>query len=563
MFGLRRHGASCRLPAAVLAFGPTLLMAGEFTPPSKVTEVTVYRQQALVIREARVMLPPGDHKVILKELPSVADPNSIRVSGTGTGGMTIGGVEIRQEFRQPNLTPEYRAVEKELQDLMRQQTALADRQKAIQSLREFLGSLKATAGQESSKDLLTKGFAVESWQKAFVFLSERLDGLSGEERELNAKQKDLAEKIEVARQKLSQLASQGGIQRLNAEVVVSAPRGGEMTLTATYLAHGASWMPLYDARLDPGSGGVEILWQGQVTQNTGEDWKDVKITLSTTRPASGIDLPKLATVRLTPAPPVTLVDGLSVRRQRAAGAEEKDSAVGGFAGQLDVAALEAAAAPAPLDMEQAEAARRDVAVTFDLPGKLEVLSDGQPHKHRIASREMEGKIEYHSVPRLVPSVYLVAKVTLPGEVPLLPGRVQHFVGVDLVGSSWMVDRSGGEEFPLSFGPDDRLKAERKQVQRNVDHKGKDDEVDYKFVTTLENRLPRDAAIELKDLIPVSGDERIAVTLDEQGTSPGFTTDPNEPGILTWNVSVPKGGKKEIALRYRVRSPRNVIIPGME
>ncbi len=303
VFGLRSHGASRGLLIAVLAFGPTLVMAGDFTPPSKVTEVTVYRQQALVIREARVTLPAGDHKVILKELPSVADPSSVRVSGTGTGGMTIGGVEIRQEFRQPNLTPEYRAFEKELQDLTRQPTALADRQKAIQSLREFLGSLKATAGQESSKDLLTKGFAVESWQKAFVFLSERLDGLSGEERELNAKQKDLAEKIEVARQKLAQLASQGGIQRLNAEVLVSAPRGGEMTLSATYLAHGASWMPLYDARLDPGSGRLEILWQGQVTQNTGEDWKDVKITLSTTRPAAGIDLPQLATVRLTPAPP--------------------------------------------------------------------------------------------------------------------------------------------------------------------------------------------------------------------------------------------------------------------
>ena len=260
---------------------------------------------------------------------------------------------------------------------------------------------------------------------------------------------------------------------------------------------------------------------------------------------------------------MTLVDSLSVREQRVAGMEEKSSVVSGFAGQLDVAALEAAAAPAPLEMEQAQAARRDVAVTFDLPGKLDVPSDGQPHKHRIASREMEGKIEYHSVPRLVPSVHLVAKVTLPGEVPLLPGRVQHFVGVDLVGSSWMVDRSGGEQFPLSFGPDDRLKAERKQVQRNVDHRGKDDEVDYKFVTTLENRLTKDAAIELKDLIPVSGDERITVTLDDQGTTPGFTTDPNEPGILTWKVSVPKGGKKEIALRYRIRSPRNVIIPGME
>jgi uncharacterized protein (TIGR02231 family) len=212
---------------------------------------------------------------------------------------------------------------------------------------------------------------------------------------------------------------------------------------------------------------------------------------------------------------------------------------------------------------RAEAARREVAVVFELPGRLDVPSDGQPHKHVIAMRELEGKVEHHAVPRVVPAVFLVAKVTLSGEVPLLPGRVQHFVGSDLVGSSWMADRAAGEEFSLSFGPDDRLKAERKLVRRHVDRKGKDDEIDYHFVTTLENHLGRDGAIELKDRIPVSGDERIVVTLDEDATTPGFTTDPNELGILTWKVAVPKGGKKEVVLRYRVRAPRDLPIAGLE
>ena len=561
-----------RFPSLFLALAvtaaPGLLRASEFSPPSRVIEVVVYRQQALVTREARLTLPPGDHRVVLKEIPSVADPNSVRVTGAGTGGITLGGVEVRQEFRPPNLTPEYRDLEKELQDLSRQLAALDDRQKSISALREFLASLKASAGQESSKDLMTKGFAVESWQKAFVFLSERLDGLSGDEREMNAKRKDLGEKIQVVRLKLSQIASQGGIQRSSAEILVSAPRGGEMALRATYLAGNSTWAPLYDARLDPAAGGVEIVWQTQVAQSTGEDWKDVKVVLSTTRPAAGIDLPSLATVRLVPVVPVP--QGASaprVAREAQKSIEEMDvitsgaaadfrRAQGGFIGVNTPP-------PAPLEMEEAQAGRREVAVTFDLPGKLDIPSDGQPHKHQVASRRMEGKVEYHAVPRLVPAVYLVAKVKLPGEIPLLPGRVQHYVGVDLVGSSWMVDRAAGEEFPLSFGPDDRLKAERKQVQRNVDHKGKDDEIDYRFVTTLENHLAKDAAIELKDRIPVSADERITVTLDEEGTTSGFTTNPNEPGILTWKVTVPKAGKKEISLRYRVRAPRNLPVAGME
>ena len=568
---------SCLLLCLPVVLSIPGAVAAESTPASHVTQVTLYRDGALVTREAQVTLLPGDHRVLLKEIPSVADPNSVRVTGAGTAGMVIGGVEVSQDFRPANLTPEYKGLEKELQDLTAQMSGLDDRQKSINSLREFLAGLKASAGQESSKDLLTRGFAVDSWQKAFQFLSERLNGLAEEERSMAPKRKDLTEKIDVTRQRLNQLVSQGGTQRWSATVLVSAPRGGEMTLKAMYLARSASWVPLYDARLDSASGRVEMIWQAQVTQNTGEDWKGVGVTLSTTRPAAGIDLPKLASVTLTPGPIAVarrgragaMVDGVDEGKLEADSIKEIETipggpesqyraAQGGFAsvGQAEVALM-------PVDMAEGGAARRDVAVTFELPGKLDIPSDAQPHKHRVASRDLAGKTEYHTVPRLVPSVFLVSKVTLTGDVPLLPGRVQHFVGPDLVGGSWMVDRAAGEEFPLSFGPDDRLLAERKSIWRKVDQKGKDDEVDYKFLTTLENHLGRDAMVELQDRIPVSGDERITVTLDERDTTSGLIRNPNEPGILTWNVTLPQGGKKEIVLRYRVRVPRGLPIAGME
>jgi uncharacterized protein (TIGR02231 family) len=562
------------LPLLALA-APGPAQSAEFSPATRVTAVTVYRDGALVTREAELNLPAGDHRILLKEIPAVADPASIRVSGTGAEGISIGGVEVSQDFRQPGLTTEYKALEKELQDFVSQISALDDRQKSIESLREFLGGLKATAGQESSKDLLTRGFAVESWQKAFEFLSARLNGLAEEQRGMALKRKDLSEKADVVRQKLSQLASQGGNQRWSATVLVSASRGGAMTLRATYLAHSASWTPMYDARLDASSGKVEMVWQSQVTQNTGEDWKEVAMTLSTTRPSVGIDLPKLTPLQARPMPIASggFVAGLPVLGKDyqdvltmspgvTDGVNQPGSKVSATR-KNEAAVAEAAAPPAPLETPEAKAGRRDVAVTFGLPGKLDIPSDSQPHKHRISAREMEGRLEYHSVPRLVPAVYLVAKVTLAGEIPLLPGRVQHFVGPDMVGSSWMSDRAGGEEFPLSFGPDDRLKAERKLIASKVDHKGKDDETDSRFVTTLENRLGRDATVELKDQIPVSGDERISVSLDREETTPGFTTDPDEPGIMTWKIAVPKGGKKEVVLRYRVRAPRAMPLAGIQ
>src|SRR5438046_5640464 len=143
---------------------------------------------------------------------------TVRVNGTGSAGIEIGGVEVQREFRQPNLTPEYRQAERELDDLNHQMSLVNDRRQSIAALREFLGGLKASGGQGSSKDVLTRGFAVESWQKAFDFFSRHLDALSLEERSLDTKQRDLGQRLEVARGKQSKMASQGGIQRWTAAV---------------------------------------------------------------------------------------------------------------------------------------------------------------------------------------------------------------------------------------------------------------------------------------------------------------------------------------------------------
>ena len=116
---------------------------------------------------------------------------------------------------------------------------------------------------------------------------------------------------------------------------------------------------------------------------------------------------------------------------------------------------------------------------------------------------------------------------------------------------------------LSLGPDDRLKAERKRLLRRAERRGKDQEIAYRFVTTLENHLGKDGVIEVKDRVPISDDERIVVTLEEDETTPGALTDEKEPGVLTWKVPVPKDGKREIELAYRVRSPRGVVLAGLE
>jgi uncharacterized protein (TIGR02231 family) len=567
---------SCRfvLPLAILTLIlATPLRAEVLSPESRVKAVTVYQDQALVTREARVSLPAGEHHVIFRDLPSIADPDSVRITGAGSVRVEIGGVDLKHEFQVPDLPPEHRQLQHQADDLARQQGALDDRKKSIASLREFVANLKASAAQESSQALLTRGFAVKSWQEAFEFLSGRLDALAAEDRDLERRSKDLAEKTEVARQSLARISAQAGLERWSASVSVSAVSGGELTLTLSYLAGNASWTPLYDARLEPTTGEVAISSQALVAQSTGEDWRDVAVRLATGRPSGGIDLPKLASIRLASAKGgfVNIVDGASVGFS----AEYVDSLPVLGKNYRDTLAIgpgvtggapEAAPPPPPPQLaliKEAQASRREVAVAFDLPGRLDLPSDGQPHKHLISSRRAPGTIEYETAPRIVPAVYLVAKLVLPDGMPLLPGRVQHFVGGELVGASTISEHGGGDEIRLSFGQDDRLRIERKQLPRRLVHRGKDDEIDDRYVTSIENHLGRGAVINLRDLLPISGDDRIAVHLDADATTEGFSADPKDPGILTWKVSVPKDGKMEVSLAYSVRSARGLSLSGLD
>jgi uncharacterized protein (TIGR02231 family) len=87
----------------------------------------------------------------------------------------------------------------------------------------------------------------------------------------------------------------GGAQGLASTVLVtlSALQGG--TLQLSYQVRGTGWQPGYRASLDVERQRVRLERTAQVSQNSGEDWRDVPLTLSTGQPnatASG-PLPRL------------------------------------------------------------------------------------------------------------------------------------------------------------------------------------------------------------------------------------------------------------------------------
>ncbi|HWM88468.1 MAG TPA: DUF4139 domain-containing protein, partial [Kofleriaceae bacterium] len=73
-----------------------------------------------------------------------------------------------------------------------------------------------------------------------------------------------------------------------------------------YLVPGARWAPAYALRLDEGMTGADLSLRAIVAQDTGEDWRQVALTLSTAEAQAWTELPELASIRIgrkQPSPP--------------------------------------------------------------------------------------------------------------------------------------------------------------------------------------------------------------------------------------------------------------------
>jgi uncharacterized protein (TIGR02231 family) len=536
----------------------------------------VFRDRARVTREATVALPPGDQRVIFRGLPVVLDPDSARVSGRGSAGIAIRSLELRRDETPVQPAADAAAIQAEIDDLEARRDLEQERLKTLDFLRDLLTQFRtALAGGAIQKPptsapgpgpAAAPPLDLDAWRSGYDFLSEKLDRIAGERQEVAKSLETQGVAIELRHAKLMPTESQRRKATWSADILVSSPRGGTATLALTSLSSDASWSPVYDARLLPVASRLNLAAFAQIFQTTGEDWHDVEVTLSSTQPLATLDLPKMTSlylrsardraqggfVRVTPSAELgrnyqdvlTLADGVSDvdgdGNPNTHGARDTD-----VGRQLNIASI------------AAQAETRAAGVVYRLPGRLDIPSDGQAHRHLVLERDLPAIVEYQAAPAIERSVYIVARATLPADLTLLPGPVQHFVEEDLVGRSTLPAVPGGSALQLGFGPEERLVLERREEEKQAGKSGDDLETRRRFATTLRNQLERPVTVRVTERLPISADDRIRVALDSRETTDGASEDSKDRGVLRWTVALPPSESREVILAYSVRGPRGL------
>jgi hypothetical protein len=275
-----------------------------------VTSVTVYSDRARVVRTAKVSLS-GTQRVELPALYGLVDPSSIRVEAQGA---EVVRVDMRPMTSEPLPTTEARRLITELERLDDRLSQVRAERDVYSTQLSALSELRPRAPEPPAEPVSTKTAAGPSrleasgWRAATDFLVEHTARLQAKLRE--ASQRDEALERELAL-KVREARALGSTEPRQGLLVVPTLMGqGGVTLTVTYVALGARWFPTYELRLEPESNHVAVSFAGRVSQETGEDWNDAALTLSTAQPAQATRVPEPTTWKIgqrerfipTPAP---------------------------------------------------------------------------------------------------------------------------------------------------------------------------------------------------------------------------------------------------------------------
>jgi uncharacterized protein (TIGR02231 family) len=535
------------------------------TAEAPVKAVTLYIGRAAVTRTWTGALEVGLYELSFADLPRSADGG--RLQAKATGGVKVLGVDYTGEYVETppagpivEITKRIETVEREMIDL--------DRQSSLLSAREgFVNSVSVRARQEAKDKSGTAELDMDAVREQLAFISAEQEEISLARRDLAYQSEALEKELELLHMEAERLGwdVEDYTWRSEATVSIAVTKAGPAEVSLVYLVDEAAWAPAYNFRKPVGDGKIDVEYDALLAQNTGEDWNDAVLTLSTAQPTVAANPPSLSPWYVDIARKEEAQADKRVASQRPApgpgggGGGGGGSIFGDAGDDPDGAAVAALAASARVSAGA-------TSITFTLPRTVTIPSDSeQQQRTRIASFPMAAEYRHVATPVLTEAVYVRGDLTNDSAYQLLPGHASIFVGPDYVGPTRIGSVAPGGVFELFFGIDRSVSVNRTLVRKHTEKTGMFSggrRTSYDYRIEIENAGGNAITLELWDRRPVSRSEDIEV--NTQNIKPALATDAeyvaeDKPrGLLQWLINVPakRTGANAVIVTWGMRVSRS-------
>ena len=545
--------------------------------PSTISKVTVYSQGAQIYRKADYSIGIGVTEVVIDGVSNNIDGNSLQVNATGNSiildtkyslfypenkAVTSTGLPLKIRRKIALLEDSISTINYTLRELQDE----IDVYTATKSILANNGAIRGQGKVNDSIGLLKH--AIEYYTIKMMEVNKKLNKLNRSKGSSQKKQQGMNQRLTDLRNFQTNGGNKPKQVGPSYRITVTFKSDAAVTgkLDVSYLVSNAGWTPMYDLRSDATSNKINLNYKANVHQNTGVDWKDVRLNISTNNPYHNKTKPTLhpwyVDFNIYKDQSLKLYKEGKSRGDIPRKAAEMDYESSEKLEEVQISANYSS----PVTTTFAADASSFVTVVdnlisaefrIDLP--YSIKSNNQKHMVLIKNVDIDANYKYYTVPKYDKSVYLVAQLSKLDELQLVPAKANIFFDGTYMGETYINPSSMDDTLSLSLGKDPNIIVNRTLMQKECKTKvvGAKTERTFAYSIEVKNLKSRTIKLVVQDQIPITTNADIEI--EALDLSKGKLTKKN--GLIEWEFNLKPKQNKDLSLSYKVKydKDKNLVV----
>ncbi|MDA3901281.1 MAG: DUF4139 domain-containing protein [Spirochaetes bacterium] len=577
-----------------------LLEASPSPVESKIESVKLFQNRAEIERFTEVELVKGNNRIEVGFLPPDLYDWSLKAGISDE--VRILSVEVEKFALSTRRRIEIEKIEKILSDLQDRDRVQLDVLMTVKSQLTFLDGLSSLSAESARQEVIKGAPNSQAWSRTLDFIAMKRVKLYAQKRAVEKKRESLGKEIRKWEYELSKIGGSGyftAYQSLNksayenmsgmkvqqfadmtdiydkrrkyletpisdtdyekrAIIEIYSPRKMKSRLSLKYLVPGTAWNMEYDVRADSKTHALEISVYANLYQKSGENWKNIKLAVSTGVPASSISIPEFYP---------WFLDVITSKKSD----ESTEVLKRSFAPKAEMMAADAAiAAEATAPVVR----KSGVYMTIDFPSRLSVNSSTKYQKKFIRKYTLvpvdDRTFHYETFPARSEQTYIKTKIMNSTEIPWLRGSAQVFLDNEFMGRMTLPYIPVGEEQEIVLGTVPEIVSQKRLIKRYEKKTGLfggKRTIEYHYIITLNNRTSERRDMVLLDAFPVSRNREVRIEISELSLPFSIVETESEKmlfeqGLRKWTFTLGAREKREISYKINVSFGKDVDVTGL-
>lgn len=530
--------------------------------PSEIEKVTVFLTGGEVLRTAKVNLKKGRNKLIFTRISSVADDKSAQFSSPSKYNLVSVSSEVDYLTFIDN-NPKIKTIKDSLEIINEVIVEMNNEKAAFNEEKQLLLTNRNIKGNQANLSVEELKAMAEYFRTRIMAINKTLTQYDRDIQKLNT------QKYRYNNQ-LNELNYEETVKSNQIIVIIDSEISQSTDVKLKYVVSNCGWQANYDLAAKDVNGKINLKYKAKVYNNTGVDWNEIDVTLSTSDPNLTASAPVLTPWYLN-------YNSLHNQNDYYKGKEEyvvpqrnefkkyyQNASTPKINSQLNGLFLDGNSISQTEDYWNGGTRNPNMTFTtievselsteFEIEKKYTIPADSKPYLVEVNDHDLDATFSHKAVPKLDRDAFLLANIVGWEKLDLVPGPTNVYFADTYVGESYINTRNVGDTLRLSFGRDNRILIKRKLLEEFSDKKvvGSNRKDNYMYEITLKNNRDISVTIDLFDQIPISQDSDISVTVDESSNAEYSET----TGKLVWKVSLNPSEVKKYKIGFTIKYPKD-------